>query len=362
MKKEDLKGFLAALMEDIELYSPMDREGRGYIYEKIEDAEDIDLDPGKPMIPLKYFFHPPRFKPYSFDGKGYYESDRSEKKIVFGAHPCDINGTLILDKLFMQGDFPDNFYRKRRENTYVIGLSCMPDETCFCKSTNTHIVEEGFDIFFSDIGDWYIVWVATSKGDDLVHYREELFSTDMTQEDMEAYTQWHKERDEAFQLSFDMTAIPDKVELNYDADFWDVLGDRCLSCGQCTMVCPSCNCFNLVDELLISKGTKGRKKRYWDSCMFENYSVVAGGENFRETKGDRVRLWYTHKLKGFNGQFGKYACVGCGRCIDTCPVDINVKSVMEHIHGQRCPHESLSPETKECAQDAVKAEGGDEND
>lgn len=335
MKKGNLREFLARIIDIGDFYAPLNPDHRGWKYEQIQDSKSIDLNPGKPLIPMKRFFHPSCFQPIFFDSQGYYPENIQSKTVVFGVHPCDINGTLILDELFIEGEYKDPFYAKRRGNTYIIGLSCVPDETCFCKSTNTHIVEEGFDIFFSDIDKNYIVWVATSKGEDLVHIGEDLFSKNITPDDIDTYTEWHKERDKKFQLEFDLTAIADIMELKFDADFWNDLGEKCLSCGQCTMVCPTCNCFNVVDEIEISEETKGKKKRYWDSCMFENYSAVAGGENFRARRADRVKLWYTHKLQAFNGQYGRYACVGCGRCNETCPVDINVQAVWEHLHGLR---------------------------
>ncbi len=335
IRKEDIRKFLSGIMSIGDFYAPVNPDGRGWRYECIERAEDVNLNPGKPVIPLKRFFHPPRLKTFSFDSNGFHPITLDKKILVFGVHPCDINGTLILDSLFLEGPYADPYYKERREKTYVIGLSCMPDDTCFCKSMNTHIVEEGFDVFFSDIGEWYIVWVATSKGDDLIHTCEELFTDHITAEDIDAYVQFHKKRDASFKLNFDMTAIADKMELNYEADFWRVLGEKCLSCGQCTMVCPSCNCYNVTDVLEVDENIKGERRRHWDSCMFEYYSKVASGENFRAQRAERIRLWYTHKLKGFNAQYGRYACVGCGRCIEYCPVDINVRTVWEYLHGLR---------------------------
>ena len=127
--------------------------------------------------------------------------------------------------------------------------------------------------------------------------------------------------------------MPSLMELYWDDELWNELGDRCLSCGACTLVCPTCPCFNVIDEVNLDS-TKGERMRKWDSCMFREYSMVAGGHNFREARADRLKLRFTHKLQAFVGEFGKPACVGCGRCIDICPVDIDIRTVAMRLKGE----------------------------
>ncbi len=131
----------------------------------------------------------------------------------------------------------------------------------------------------------------------------------------------------------DLEGVTDLMELSHDADFWKELGDKCLACGQCTMVCPTCTCYNIIEENTLNKDA-GTRKRYWDSCMFKDFSLTAGDHNFRAAKTDRLKLWYTHKLKAFIGHFGSPSCVGCGRCIVTCPVDIYYHCPQKHAAKQ----------------------------
>ena len=105
------------------------------------------------------------------------------------------------------------------------------------------------------------------------------------------------------------------------------------------MVCPTCNCYNVSDVFDVTNETTGRRERTWDSCMFADYSLVAGGHNFRESRADRLKLWYTHKLKTFGSEYGRPGCIGCGRCVDTCPVDINVVTVSQALISGEVPKE-----------------------
>ncbi len=330
MKKENKDEFLRAIMEFGELWAPVQRKKR-VVFEKIDDPKKIAKDMKRPILPLKKLIYPQKFSTFHFTDKGFKQLiDHIPKRIVFGVTPCDIHAVLIMDKVFTK-EYPDPFYTKRRENTIIIGHSCEPDEYCFCKSTNTHYVEEGFDLGFNDLGDFYLVWIGSSKGHDLTRVRPDLFEEDVTNKDIRRYLEWREKRDSQFKEGFDNTGLPDIVELNYNSPIWKELGDKCLSCGSCVMVCPTCNCFNVVEELKLGEDLDGKRIRHWDACMFAEHALVAGGHNFRASRAERIRLYYIHKLQAFVGEFGKPSCVGCGRCVVTCPVDINVLEVVKRL-------------------------------
>lgn len=334
LKKKQLNDYLLALRRFGTVYGPV-RKGEKYIYDELDDLDRLDLRMLRTILPLKKFLVPPRFSTFAFDGASYRpELDDLKPRVIFGVHPCELNALLILDKLFLER-LPDPYYAERRKRTAIIGLSCVPDDKCFAKSTNTHYVETGFDLAFSDLGqnsDEYLVWVGSSLGDDLIRYRLELFDERITQCDLDSYISWRRWRDSQYRLEIDMTGMPDIMELSYDSAVWDELGKQCLSCGACSMVCPTCTCFNIVDRMNPAV-FEGFRERYWDSCVFKEFALVAGGHNFRGQRSQRIRLWYTHKLKAFITEFGKPACVGCGRCIETCVVDINVKTVVSRLRG-----------------------------
>jgi sulfhydrogenase subunit beta (sulfur reductase) len=330
MKSEFLKEFLMSLEKFGKLYGPKREEGI-LTYAPIERFEDLVLNGENTIIPLKKLFHPKKFNMFHFDDEGF-KPDYSmiEKRVILGAHPCEIHGVLRLDEVFLV-EPPDPYYSGLRKSTAIIGFSCMPSESALCKSTGTDIVEEGFDLFFVDLDDFFLVWIGSSLGHDMILEREDFFDENVTHEDIQRYIDWREDRDKLFKHSFNFPAMPDIIELSYSSEIWDYFAEKCLSCGQCTMVCPTCNCYNVTDVFDITNKTSGRRERSWDSCMFVDYSLVAGGHNFRGTRADRLKLWYTHKLKAFANEYGKPSCVGCGRCVDTCPVDINVLTVSEAL-------------------------------
>ncbi len=333
MRKEDLREYLESLKKVGELWAPV-RKGDKFVYDKIDDVDKVELKALRTILPPKKFFIPQRNTVLKYRLNNEYSDPVEEVpfRILFGLHPCDINGLLILDRIYLER-FPDPLYKKRRENTAIIGLSCVPDEKCLGKSTNTHYVEEGFDIALTDLDDKYLVWVSSSLGDDLVRYRIDLFDENITEDDMKQYVSWRNWRDSQYKLYYDLTGMPDIMVLSWDSPLWEELADDCLSCGMCSMVCPTCPCYNVKDITELSSD-EGERIRYWDSCMYREFALVAGGHNFREARAERIKLWYTHKLKSFGHEFGKPACVGCGRCIDTCPADINVARVIKALKGE----------------------------
>jgi sulfhydrogenase subunit beta (sulfur reductase) len=331
LKKQNLKDFLNALRSWGEVYGPVKQEDK-YVYGYLDDLDKLDTRMLRTVLPVKKFLVPPKFTTFTIENHTYKpELGNLPNRIVFGVHPCEIHGLIILDKFFLER-FSDPYYAERRRKTAILGLSCVPDDKCFAKSTNTHFAEFGFDLAFNDLDHFFLVWVGSSLGDDLVRMRLDLFDEEIKEQDLQQYMEWRTWRDAQYKLNLDLTAMPDIMELNYESPFWEKLGEKCLACGSCSMVCPTCPCFNIQDSM-DPNGTQVKRERIWDSCMYKPFALVAGGHNFREKRSQRVRLWYTHKLKAFITEFGKAACVGCGRCIDTCPVDINVKTVVRELKG-----------------------------
>jgi len=333
LKKDYLFPFLETITKDSDFWAPIKKYSDRHVFKVIDDFSKIDLNYTRTIIPPRKIFLPPHFNMYKATERGY-EPDFSHalRKIIFGIHPCDIHGLLIMDKFYAQV-FDDPYYSEARKNTLILGHSCWPDESCLCRSMNTHIVEEGYDLFFTDLKDFYLVWIGSSQGDDLIRKKPEYFDENLTDKDIQTFIRWREDRDEAYKMSINFAAMPDLMELRYNDPLWEKLGDACLACGSCTNVCPTCNCYNVKDNPLL-KENASHIIRCWDACTLENYSSVAGAENFREKRSSRLKLWYTHKLQAYISKYGKPACVGCGRCIATCPVDINVKTVADALDGE----------------------------
>ena len=170
-----------------------------------------------------------------------------------------------------------------------------------------------------------------------IAYLEE--DLDAHSSDIQKYIEWRNKRNDVFKLEIDFGSMPDIMELSHNSEVWDYFAEKCLSCGQCTMVCPTCDCYNVSDVFDVTNETTGRRERTWDSCMFADYSLVAGGHNFRSSRADRLRLWYGHKLKTFGVDYGRPGCIGCGRCVDSCPVDINVLTISEALTTKEVPNQ-----------------------
>ena len=328
--------FLESLEKFGALYGPIRKRGV-LTFDKVDKISDIELGGEHPMIPLKKLFHPKQFTMLHFNERGFYpDYSMIEKRVVIGVHPCEIHGLLKLDDIFLK-EPKDPYYAGLRESTAIIGFSCLPTESSLCNSTGTDIVEEGFDLFFVDLDEFFLVWVGSSLGYDMIYEREEFFEEDVTTDDIQMYLKWREKRNKMFKHHFDFRSMPDVMELSHDSEVWDYFADKCLSCGQCSMVCPTCNCYNVVDVFDVTNETVGRRERVWDSCMFVDYSLVSGDHNFRAARSDRLKLWYTHKLKSFGDEYGSPGCIGCGRCVDTCPVDINVLTVAQALTAKEVP-------------------------
>ena len=226
----------------------------------------------------------------------------------------------------------DHYYFARRNNAAIIGVDCMPDEFCFCRSTGTDFVDTGFDLFLTDIDDSYLVRVGTSLGDDMVKAAEPLFC-DVENQDREKYKSKSVQRRESFQVQVQLQDMPEIMDLEYDSQIWQDVGEECLSCGTCSMVCPTCYCYAVFDELDLD-AKSGRRKRRWDSCLFKDYALVAGGHNFRAKRSSRVKNRYFHKQRGFVSQYGRPSCVGCGRCKAYCPAGIDIVEVISKLRSE----------------------------
>lgn len=328
-----LPGFLEALKNWGRLVAPVERAPGVFSLEEITDVSKARPDALRTILPFKKLLLRPRFTmlEQGSDGAPAASSDNDGGPVVyFGAHACDIHALKILDLMFLS-DFVDTYYKKNRDQLTVIGYGCFPDEKCFCDSLGTGNAEDGFDMFLTPLEGRFLVTVATARGDEIVCALPDYFET-ATRQDRTDYLARLRERESSFTTRIDVDDLPYVLELKRDDPVWEELGKKCLCCGSCSMVCPTCTCFNVADEVLV----EGRavRVRTWDACLYANYALVAGGHNFRSLRADRVRNRYYHKQEAFVREFGKPSCVGCGRCIENCPTGINVVEVFQYVRGE----------------------------
>ncbi len=334
LPKENLAEFIGHLNSFGQIHAPVKRGEKSFVFAPVTELTEIELNCNRTILPLKKYFFKPVDTMFNFCAEKGYEvpvEEQDKKYIIFGVHPCDIHGLKILDMVF-SGRYVDSYYFARRRRALIIGLDCTPDELCFCRSTGTDFVDSGFDLFLSDIDDSYLVRVGTSIGDDMVTAADSLFR-EVEKEDREKYKAKSIQRRESFQTEIQLQDFPGIMDLEYESQVWQEVGEECLSCGTCSMVCPTCYCYAVFDELNLD-ASSGQRKRRWDSCLFKDYALVAGGHNFRAERSSRVKNRFFHKQRGFVTQYGRPSCVGCGRCKAYCPAGIDIVEVVNKLRSQ----------------------------
>lgn len=335
LPKDRLDFFASVLQQFGEVHAPVKTKA-GYAFQPLDRWSDAVLDYTRTVLPPRKYFLPVRETMFTYiHGKGYQagSEDLHRRVVLFGVHACDIYGINILERVFSEGAFPDPYFRARRKNVAVIGIDCHPDEHCFCHSMHADDVDRGFDLFFNDIGDEYLVMVGTALGDDMVLATGPLFQ-EVTRTDIDEYKRRLTKRRSEFRLDVDLQDLPEIFELEYSSEIWEELGARCLACGNCSNVCPTCYCYDVKDEVQPG-GKDGTRVRTWDTCLYGQHAEVAGGENFRHSQASRIKFRFYHKQRGFVAEYGRPSCVGCGRCIEACPVDIHVVEVINRLRGVR---------------------------
>ncbi|MES9980844.1 MAG: 4Fe-4S dicluster domain-containing protein [Candidatus Thiodiazotropha sp. 6PLUC3] len=240
---------------------------------------------------------------------------------VLGVRACDLSALAIQDRHFLHADAPDPHYRQRREQLLLIGIDCAHSaESCFCHSTGDGpAVKQGYDIGLSELDEGFLLWHGNEKGKALLE-KLSLESAEARQlQRMTAQTdQAAGEQTRHLAKSEDLIRLYQRLQHTH----WSDVAERCLGCGNCTAVCPTCFCYDVHHEVSLD-GKSAQNVRQWDSCFSANHSSMG---HFK-VRGDilsRYRQWLTHKLAGWQQQQGRIGCTGCGRCITWCPVGIDL--------------------------------------
>lgn len=260
-----------------------------------------------------------RFRGYEVEGTWW-----EGRRVIFGMRPCDAAAAATTDSFFGR-DPSDPYYTGRREGTVLVVVACSePEDGCFCPEAGTGPVAKfGFDLqlFPADGGFW--VQVGSGKGEEVL---SEAQSEDLP--GGEDYVAGFEE--EVLRKFKDMPNLEGASRiLKGDTEgFWPKIEDRCITCGGCTYICPTCTCFDFYDW---TAGERGERMRTWDSCVFAGFTREASGHNPRPSQGDRLRRWFEHKLTGSEVPELNYRCVGCGRCEATCPGGIGMRKVVEEL-------------------------------
>ena len=325
----ELPSLVSAFMESYEVVAPVKRD-RSYVFEAVESYHDIELGYDTTVSSPKKYFLPPTETLFPFDARAEEVASfaaESTPRVIFGAHACDINALNRLDLVFRDGRYPDPYYVARRAATLVVGVSCMPTDTCFCHLWGADEARFGYDLFLQDIGGKYLVSISSVEAANIL---EAACSPRVaTDEDRIEFRHATRRRQEAFNGDIpDIQDVAMLMDAFHKDPYWEELGGRCLACTACSAVCPTCFCFDIQDTL-DPDGRTGVRERTWDSCTSPQFAQVAGGHNFRADGRNRVRHRMYHKLNGFLANHDRMLCVGCGRCVKACKANINPIEVLE---------------------------------
>lgn len=318
LKKESLPDFVAALARFGEVHGPTVTDDGVPVFRAINTAAELQLDYRRTLLPPKKYLLPSTETLLAFStGKGYRIPAVPDQTIIlFGLHPCDLAGIAYLDRVFL-GDEPDPHYKSRRERTVLVGVTCEQDEFCFCDAS-AFPSSVGGDIFMTDTPEGYHLAASSPRGAEILAGIPMLTST----------SPLPPAATESTPLLEIIEKCTARGETFSDSPLWQEFADRCLSCGACSLCCPTCYCFD-VREYGLLDGKSAERIREWDNCLFKVHGVVAGGYNFRQTRAERFQYRFSHKYLGFGPLRGVVSCVGCGRCREVCPVRIDLLELFQ---------------------------------
>lgn len=322
LQKEKLNDFLS-LLNEYEIWGPV-QKGSTTIFEVIKDLQNASLDLKHQAVISKSAIFPQTELLFAFDKNTVIkEADLKEEKetIVFAIRPCDARSFKLLDPVF-EGDFPDPYYFNRRNKAVLIGISCSePFLNCFCTSIGgTPFSQEGLDLIFTELNGSFYLEVITEKANKIIDKTSSL-CTPVSAEESKQKKQLSQISKNKIKRQIDLNDIPEKLAGIFEHPIWKKFASNCIGCGICTYSCPTCYCFDMQDE---TKARQGRRVRVWDSCMFPEYTLHASGHNPRPTRTERLKNRIYHKFKFNIDNFGVTSCVGCGRCITLCPVNVDL--------------------------------------
>ena len=255
--------------------------------------------------------------------------EEQERLAFIGIRSCDLAALKLHDQHFLQSEYTDNAYLSRRKQAFIVAVNCARSAaTCFCHSTGDGPrVRSEYDLLLSELDDGFIVSSGSKKGDEIFSRLPLIPSTQSQHNQVDQEIQ----SAEVQQRSLPSTDLNKKLMSQLDHPRWDELQQRCLSCGNCTSVCPTCFCHSEIDNPGLD-GRTSEHTREWDSCFTQGHSYIHG-QVLRDDTRKRYRQWLTHKLASWHDQYQRSGCVGCGRCITWCPVGIDITVEVAAICG-----------------------------
>jgi len=330
INKQDIAGWLKSLADGMDIIAPVAEEGV-WRFRKVEDFSDFSTDIPTPAVRgLREHFTPETEVLFDYELSGQDAELRptlpdSRPRLIFGARACDAAALRFVDMVYGEIEPKDEPYFARRNNTTLVGLFCNePSWTCFCTEVGDFLSNPvEMDLFLTDLGEKYLAKALTPKGEELLIASQ---FTDASEADVQAAEKVKSET---------LAKLPERAdhearysEYDWDSSIWGKLAQKCLGCGACAYLCPTCYCFDIQE---CAQGSKGSRYRCWDTCQFEKFTHMGHGHNPRPSEKERTRQRVFHKFKYSHERYGILACIGCGRCIASCPVNIDIRRVVNKL-------------------------------
>ncbi|GMB00284.1 anaerobic sulfite reductase subunit AsrA [Pelosinus sp. IPA-1] len=304
--------YLKELGKEYHIFAPVGLSGKGAFtdtdsvrYQKITSLEEIELSI-KSNFSAKEILLPITETLFYFSEDNWTEPKIHDKKILLFLRSCDIHGIKRLDDIYLKNGCEDPYYKVLREKVRFCLIECQESfSNCFCVSMNTNITEE-YDMFIHVEDSFVYVGINNKELDRLDEKVVDLSPRFVMENKIKV-------------------SLPEAVTTGLtESSIWEEYSSRCIGCGRCSFVCPTCSCFSMQDIFYKENKNMGERRRVWSSCMVDGFTDMAGGHAFRKKQGERMRFRVMHKLHDYKKRFGYHMCVGCGRCDDACPEYISI--------------------------------------
>jgi sulfhydrogenase subunit beta (sulfur reductase) len=324
-----LGSWVHALARERQVFCPVPLGKANFRFEPVTARTRVALSPYRPtVVPPNKQLMPARDELLTFEksadgGITLKPSTDETRRVLFGVRPCDLKAIALLDRLQRDG-VPDRAYLARRERTTIVAVACVEpcDERCFCAVVGSLDHRDGADVVITPEGTTLLVEARTPAGEELVKAASLEPCADLAARRTAILDQ--RKTPFGRQLGIDVAKLPAILRKTYRAELWEQHVRRCFSCGSCTLVCPTCYCFDVKDDLNFDLQS-GNRARTWDSCMLPEFAVVAGGHNFRPEAAARQRHRVKRKFEFLPERYGLGSfCVGCGRCGRQCTSGIDI--------------------------------------
>ncbi len=335
--KHRLDALISRLSRDYRVVGPVKRNG-AWAWSDVEPGSPLALDYPTTMLPPREFFAPPRELLFRFrrgdDGRFAFEEPPPDRPVALvGVHGCDLTGLRVL-RSFHESSCRDRVVPGRLDRAFIVGLACWApcQAEAFCRDMGSLEGESPSALYAWDIGDVLLVKVLSNRGREILQEVTPLEAA--TADELVTLRRRQRLRHEAFPAHLGFA--PEKLAVALQAAeadiLWDANADRCLSCGRCNLVCPTCTCFDVCDVASLSGGgAEGSRLRSWTGCQVPGFSKVAGGHDFRPTRTQQLRYRIFRKGKYMPERYGMVGCTGCGRCAAHCPTHISIREIFHQV-------------------------------